>query len=68
LHVDAAHYLLMKKPSGSSVQTQKPKEALGRSAATGQLVLKPAPKKGARTVSDQDIRAAVRDVIAGRKG
>lgn len=55
----------MSKPSPSKASTQKTTVKLGRSAVTGQFVLKPAGKSG--TVSTAKVRAATQAVLAGAK-
>lgn len=56
----------MSEPSPSKVLTPKPTTKLGRSAVTGQFVLKPAGKSG--TVSAAKVRAVTQAVLAGAKG
>ena len=60
------HILLMSKSSPPNAVTPKPSAKLGRSAVTGQFVLKPAGKSG--TVSAAKVRAVTQAVLAGAKG
>ena len=60
-----AHIFPMSKPSPSKSSTQKPTEKLGRSAVTGQFVLKPAGKAG--TVSTARMREVTLAVLADAK-
>lgn len=60
------HIFPMSKPSPSKAVTPKPAAKLGRSAVTGQFVLKPAGKSG--TVSAAKVRAVTQAVLAGAKG
>ena len=56
----------MSKSSPPNAVTPKPSAKLGRSAVTGQFVLKPAGKSG--TVSAAKVRAVTQAVLAGAKG
>jgi hypothetical protein len=54
-----------KSSDSPSRKTTRSAQALGRSAATGMFVLKPASKGG--SVSLSDVRKAVRTIRAGKK-
>jgi hypothetical protein len=55
------------RSKGSLKSPSRSEGRLGRSAATGKFVMKPAPKEHHGTVSRDDIRRATTTVIAGHK-